>query len=248
MMTAMASLGGAVVPLGCESGTTVTESRSFTATVSLGNAGALQIDSLVPLIVIGERREDVVIDIELSVTASSADTAQRSLDAWTLGERVESGVAFLVLGPAEDGLIGGSARVRAPRDLDLRVLQRNGTVGVADMERAIQIDAVGPVQVAAADGDLRVRVESGDVRADHLLRAGARVDIGVGSGNVQLDLPVPLDANVDASSTQGVVSQHRDLPSRPASVPYRQTAGRGLASIVATTSGGGVVFTERRTN
>ena len=247
-MAAMMSLGGSMLPLACDSGESFTETRSFTSTITIGNATRLQVDVLVPLVVLGERRDDVVVELELSVTASASDVARRALDAWTLGEGNEDRTAFVVVGPPADGLIGGSARVRAPRDIDLRVLQRNGTVGVADMERAIQIDAVGPVQVAAADDDLVIRVESGDVRADHQLRAGARVDIAVANGNVQVDLPVPLDANVDAASTQGVTSMHRDLPSRPANIPYRQTAGGGNASVVATTTGGGVIFTERRTN
>lgn len=248
VMAAMTSLGGSLLPLACDSGASFTETRSFTSTVTIGNATRLQVDVLVPLVIVGERRDDVVVELDLSVTASATDVAQRALDAWTLGEGNEGGTAFVVVGPPSDGFLGGSAVVRAPRDVDLRILQRGGTVGVADMERGIEIDSVGAVQVAAADDDLVIRVESGDVRADHQLRAGARVDIAVGNGNVQVDLPVPLDANVDAASTQGVTSMHRDLPSRPASIPYRETAGGGNASVVATTTGGGVIFTERRTN
>lgn len=234
----------AVVTAGCEDGEGVTVQRAFTATVAI-SAGTVQFDTLLPIEILGERRDDVVLNANLTLTASSATVAQRALDAWTLTTATEGGVAAFVIGPAEMGLIGGTATVRVPNDVVLRVLQRNGTVGIAEMRERVEVQSVGPVLVLNAETDVIVRAENGDVRVDTPLRGATAIDVDVAQGNVQVDLPAALNANVEAASTQGINSSHPDLPTRPGGVPYNQTVGRGVGSVVATTRSGAVIFTVR---
>jgi hypothetical protein len=116
------------------------------------------------------------------------------------------------------------------------------------MEGAMRIDSIRSVRVTEADDDVVLRVESGNALVDARLRPGSAIDVGVGAGDVQIDLPEALSASVEAMATEGVVSSHPALPSRPPSVPYRETAGAGGASVVATTRRGAVVFRARRGN
>ena len=244
-----AAVGGELALLGgCETGPTGAASRQFTSTVAVGSKNQLQIDSLISLSILGERRDDAIFMVDATVTASSSDKASEIIEAYdlTVDLQADPSIAFVTAGPpGQDAFISGLINVRAPRDMDLRILLRGGTLSVGQMEGDVLVDSLGSVSVFDADNDVVLRIESGNALVDSALRAGTRLDINVASGSIQINLPLALSANIQASASGGVVSTHPSLPSRPGTVPYRQTAGTGASSIVATTTNGTVFFAVR---
>lgn len=241
----VAAAGTAVWGLGCEAGDTASFEQTLTSTVTIGNASGLRVDTILALSVVGERRDDILVRLEATLTASSVEAAEQLLSRYQIQSQVADAVVEIIIAPPEDGVLSGTAEVRTPQDLDLRVLERSGPLQIDRMEGAIVADSVGATTVLRAESDVVLRIENGAAFVDTALRASNRIDVGVGTGNVQLNLPTPLNARIQAESSAGVVSNHPELPSRPASVPYLQTVGGGAASVVATTRSGSVVFTQR---
>ena len=243
------SLALAFGPLGCEVGPTAAASGVLTSTVTLDRFDeALVVDSVLPVAVIGARRSDVLVEVELTITASSAEVAERALAAYAIQVEGSGGTRVITAAGPSQGRASGLLRIEAPRDLPLEVSSKGGSARVEGMAAAVAIQAVGPVQLLDARSDAVVRVEVGGAQVDTPLRPGQRVDVGAGSGDVVIALPANPDGRFDAEAPGGVASAHPALPSRPGGVPYGITRGAGLASVVATTRAGTVRFTVRREN
>lgn len=235
---------------GCDDDLSDTVDRTLTSTVTVGSRPTLVVDSVVPVSVVGERRfNEVLVVFEATMTASSAERAEQILDGYNIQSDGESrpGATIITVAAADDGLLGGNLEVRAPLDLALEIAARSGRAEVEAMEDDITVQSSGDVLILGAEADVLVRASAGSVRLDTSLRVGNRVDISTGRGDVQVELPLLLDANIDADATGSVVVQHRELP-RPVGLSYRTTAGRGLASVVVTTLQGSVLFSERGGN
>lgn len=230
----------------CEPGFSVPLEYETTVAVD-SDVARLHVDALIPVRVRGSRRDDLVLRIEGTVTASSTDTAQRAADAYTLEAkpRDEAGPLEIVMAPPSQGQIEGVLTVLMPRDLELLVLSRGGTADVSGMREGIEVQSAGGVLVADSSPVVLVRSEQGGVALDSNLAGGVTIDVDSARGDIQLALPSAPSVRILADAANGISSSHPSLPSRPAGVPYQQVLGGGSASVVLSARGGGIFFIQR---
>lgn len=236
-VVALLALAGA----GC-GGDQASASRTLESSYALGTEAAIFIQSVVPIAVIGERRDDLALVVEATVTASAADVAERALDAWAPEVDVESspGTVIYVIGHGSEGNLSGTAEVRIPRDMDLRVLSSNGDALVQTMTSDIRVDALATVAVLEPRGNVDIRVESGTGLVRGGFRSGTTTTVRVGSGNAQLEVPSSTSLTIEADTTAGIASSHPSFPSRAAGLTYTVSAGSGSATAIVEARSGGL--------
>lgn len=240
-------VASACAALGVGCGPSFSAPLSFEGTVEVpASVVTLTVDARVPVVVRGTRRDDAGVELEGTITASAADTAERVAASYAVDDEAEGDTGLRILMPLpSQGQIQGRLTLSIPRDLDLVVVSRGGTAEVDGMEAAMDVQSAGGVVVRGAEGPTRVRSESGGVLVDTPLPPSAAIDVAATDGDVQVILPVSPSARIEATAPGGVSSGHPSLPSRPAGVPYAQTVGSGAASVVVTTRRGTVFFTVR---
>ncbi|MBX2811038.1 MAG: hypothetical protein KTR25_04490 [Myxococcales bacterium] len=245
LATGIMTLGLSCLPMACETVPTDTASRQWTSTVAIGTVANLHFDSPIDLSIVGERRNDVRLDLNLTVVASSTTAAEEAVATYDPTTTVADNQANIVFGPPEEGRLKGSVIARVPADVDLGVTQRGAVLQLEDMTGDIDIQNAGDISISADSNLVRVRCELGNVLIRSPVSGGSVLDVLVGVGSIQLELPSVLNARIEAQGTAGINSTHSQLPNRPGNVPYIGTTGSGSASIVATTRSGTILFTVR---
>lgn len=232
---------------GCEPSPQETVDRTWTSTVDIDNASNLRFDTLLSLDIVGERRDDIRLDINATLAASSTAAARIALDDYALTvDTTNRQLTTITTGPPSEGLISGVIVAYVPQDVGLIVAQRSGTVRITNLIRDISVDSLGQVEIYGAELQTRVRAENANVFVESPLRPTTQLDIGVGSGNIQIAVPANLNVAIEANAPGGYPSTHPLLPTRQAGVPYDLVVGSGSASIVATTGGGTIFFVVRQ--
>jgi DUF4097 and DUF4098 domain-containing protein YvlB len=158
----------------------------------------------------------------------------------------------------------------APRARDLEVTATTGSGDLSARDVTGSLDASnrsGTIRIDGFRGDLRARSEYGDVALDGELaaldaetgsgtlrvvaRAGSRVAspwrIETRYGDVAIDVPRDLDAQIDAATTHGRISGDVDVKSTGGDDDHRASAkvGAGGGAIRITTSNGDVRILRR---
>ncbi len=241
-MTALLLLGAAISNLSCEGEPLTIAERVLSSTVSLSRESQLTIDTVVPLVITGNPRQNQLIaKIELTATASASDVAERIAQEAELEVTLEGKEAKLTLAPPKVGFLSGRFTLEAPADMDLTVIQRGGTVDVTGMRETISVQSYTHVNIVDARADVSVGVENGNALVDTRLSPSTNTLIRTRSGDIQLTIPDSISANINATGGAGVAVSHPQLPMRPANLPYQVSVGNGLASVVIQ-AGGKVVI------
>ena len=231
----------------CTLGPQYTADRSISEAIALGDEPVLVIDSILPVDFRGaRRRSDIQVDIEATLTASSAETAEKMAAALTLehSSSDDGSTLTLTLAPPAKGFIAGTIVIAAPSDLHVQIIERGGAVRVDGLEGELQVDAVSDVQVLNAQNSATIRVAQGSVWLDALAQPGSNTQVEVGVGNVNLALPTTTTLNV-ALFAQGseIIIDHPQFPRvLNTGRPYEATVGAALAAISLSTQQGAVTI------
>jgi hypothetical protein len=235
--------------IGCAEVPQFSETRSLTSTVALDRESLLDVDSVVSLSIVGERRStDLHFALEATVTASTSTRAKILADALALAPTSDGDTVTLKVEAPSEASLSGTLEIGAPPDLDLTIVERGGTVDVEDLEGSLRIVSQSHVRVVGATRDTVVGVVSGNALVDTLATPGTTTTIEVTAGDIELTLPEGLSANLLAVAGQGqIYIAHPRLPpflGRPGDV-YSANVGGGLAVFRLETRAGKIVIRTR---
>jgi hypothetical protein len=133
--------------------------------------------------------------------------------------------------------------VMLPDDIDVEARVLGGGIRARDMDGDLDLRAAGPVTADPVRGDAAINAGSGGAFVRAELRSGADVRAQVELGDLELILPVPLSARVQATTQAGsIILQHPSLPLRPSGRPYDVTVGGGASSVRALTRRGDIIL------
>jgi hypothetical protein len=245
--------------------------RTLTSTVTLSAETNLVLVSPVALTATGSLgRSAVYATLEAVVTASTATKArvlagELSLDV----TRVDAADVKLDLGNPPGtfiGALGGSLSLGLPASLGLTAEVDNGTTVISGLTGPIAITSNEAVKITGGAAGITVSVQNGNAIVDTALLPGGMTTISVGQGDIELDLPAALSADlaVQSGSAQ-IVINHPALSSlpltqltmplnfgQPISVPqsgdgmsFQATVNGGAAVVRAVTQSGQVVINAR---
>lgn len=217
------------------------------ATVSVGRATTFVVDSPVPLLVTGVGRStDVVYELTGVMTASTASVATELAEAVALSvETLDPQGIQLVFENAEprNGRLQGELRIWLPDDMDVVIFGNGGTVDVDRIEGNIDVNAIGQTRVLGAVGSVSVGVEAGAALVQTSALPGTVVDLRTRGGDIVLELPTRVSAQIVASAGgMGQIAQrHPNLPPYVGGgFDYVTTVGGGLSDIRLTTGSGNI--------
>jgi hypothetical protein len=245
----VAGLGLFAILPSCGGGESFTATRSITSTVTLAGESRLVVNLPLPVVLRGERREDVVVAADFTITASTSTPASNVADTIQILTERRDGDLFIGLGePTTRGrFAAGGVVIRLPRDVDLDVTERGGTVEIEGIEGKIRVNSLGHVRVTGAEDDVFVAVQSGNALVDTDLRPGGSTTVQLVRGDIQLTTPAAVSADIEAVSESGlIVIAHPSLPRYPGGgLPYRANVGGGLNTVRLSTRSGVVVIGSR---
>src|SRR5688572_11054787 len=133
---------------GCLTGEQHTVERTLTSTVTLTRESLLEVNLPIPVLLDGtSRTNDVVISVDLTVTASSSSAAIARADEIEIQAMSEQGVLRVGITEPMRVALGGMAALTLPGDLDVDITERGGTVDVVSIEGDIVINSLSHVRV-----------------------------------------------------------------------------------------------------
>jgi hypothetical protein len=201
--------------------------------------------------VAGENRRDVAV--RAVVQAWAYDQAEAERIAAAVDVAVDSGVVQ-AQGPEQRGRAGWSVsyRVLAPRDTDLSLQTRNGSIEVDGVRGELVLEARnGSIGLRGVAGNVRGRTTNGGVDAELMGRTwdGAGLDLQTTNGGVRLRIPEDYSARLETGTVNGGIDI--DFPVTVQGRIGREfstTLGRGGPLIRAETTNGHVRLTRDRGN
>lgn len=231
----------------CMEGEQVSLERSLTSTVTLEGERRLVTNLPIPVTIEGERRvNDVLVTVDLTVTASSSTQARILADMITIEEEHADRDLVIGITEPENARLSGTVRIQLPADLDVKVTERGGTVDVLEVEGEIEVDSLSHVRVTGAEENVDVAVEAGNALVESAQNPGLTTTIRVNAGDVELTLPPAVSADIEAVATNGIVVAHPMLQRWPGgNQPYRASVGGGLSIVRLSTRRGLVVIRSR---
>ncbi len=239
----------AVSAISCDAVPTFSYSRSFTSTVTVSTERVVGISAPVSMEIVRARRTDILISVNITVTASSSTVARTRAEGIELSIlQTDGATARIELPSPEDFGIDGSLRVEVPSDIEVQGASSNVVI-IRGVEKPIIAIAGKGVQVEGAAGSVQVSVDNGNAVVDTRLDANASVEITVGSGNIDLALPARISAEVTAIvQQQGEVSiAHAGLPAAIGlgKTRYGTSVNGGLSAVRALITTGRITIRSR---
>ncbi|MBK6687668.1 MAG: hypothetical protein IPG45_24555 [Deltaproteobacteria bacterium] len=229
---------------GCNSGPVASANRVLTATVALSNETALIVNAPVAIELRGARRLDqIIVRAEVTITASSADTAERQAAALTLvEERVAADRVLRLTLPGSTDDTTGKITLEVPADLDLGI-NGGATIDASGMDGSYDVRALSTVLIADAQRDVVVRT-SGGIRLTTRASPGTTADLEQGVGDIELILPALPSVQFQAATGNGqIVIAHPQLPPwSGGNNAYQVSVNGGLSAIRLVTQSGNVVI------
>jgi hypothetical protein len=235
-----------VAGAGCIAGEQHTAERTLTSTVTLTRESLLDVNLPIPVVLEGSARtNDVIITVELTVTASSSTVATQKADEVKIETDSEAGVLTLRITEPSRVSLGGSVLVRLPPDLDVKVTERGGTVDVLSVDGRIEVDSASHVRVVGAKDNVSIGVEAGNALVQTEAQPGKQTVINLRQGDIELTLPPAVSVNIEADvvGNGNIVVAHPTLPRYPGgTLPYRTEVAGGLSVIRLQTGAGLIVI------
>ena len=239
--------GIALAAVACDGTPPSAFERSLTSTVALQGESLLVTNVPLPIVFEGERRNDIIFTVDLTVTASSSTLARTVAESIEITELREARSLELGIIEPDRGRLSGTIRVRLPRDLDLVVTERAGTVDVFEVTGSIKVNSLSHVRITGAENDLFVAVEAGNALVDSDLPPSKTTTIRTGTGDIELKGPPGMSTQIQAETQEGdIVIAHPALPRWPGgNLPYRAQVNGGLHQISILAGQGTIVVTSR---
>jgi hypothetical protein len=219
----------------------------FTATVTLGNETTLIVDSVLPLVMQGNRRiTEVLIDARATITASTSTLARRLADDFSVQIERESPTTLRLVLPRPDrGAIGGTFKVTLPAEMHIGVFERSGTVDILNVAGQMEVNSLGHAKIVQATNSAKINVERGNALIDTTLPQGSTTDVRVGNGDIQLTIPAGISATFDVVVVgEGeIIASHPRLPTNLSGrQSFRTTVAGGLSIVRLSTGNGRIVI------
>jgi hypothetical protein len=234
----------AMLSTGCLAGEQHTVERTLTSTVTLTRERILDVNFPIPIVLEGSRRsDDVVIKLDLTVTASSSSAAMARADEIEIKTVSEQGVLRVGMTEPSHASLGGRAGLLLPADLDVAVTERGGTVDVVGVEGQMIINSLSHVRVLGATNNLQVNVEGGNALVQTDSGPGKQTLIRLKQGDIELTLPLAVSADIlaDVTGNGTILINHPNLPRYPGgTLPYAANVG-GALSIIRLETGAGLI-------
>jgi hypothetical protein len=241
-MIAVIAVGAA----GCLTGEQHTVERTLTSTVTLSRESLVFVNLPIPVVIEGSNRtDDVVIEVDLTVTASSSTVADLKADEVKIETKSENDALLVAITEPPRVTLGGRCSILMPADVDLKVLGRGGTVDVVSMEGQIEIDAITHVRVVGVQDNMDVAIENGNALIESEAPPGKLLVVNLNRGDIDLTLPAAVSANIEADviGSGNIVIAHPMLPRYPGgTLPYRADVSGGLSVIRLQTGTGLIVI------
>jgi hypothetical protein len=198
--------------------------------------------------VTGENRRDV--QVRAVVHAWAADDAEAERVASAVNVRSDG--ELRAEGPDRGGRTGWSVsfEVLAPREIDLTLETRNGSIAVADVRGELELEAVnGSINLDSVAGNVHGRTTNGGVDATLVGDTwdGAGLDVRTTNGGVRLRVPDDYSARLQTSTVHGGIDV--DFPVTVQGRIGREfstTLGKGGPLVRVATTNGGVRVTRGR--
>jgi hypothetical protein len=229
---------------GCLAGEQHTVERTLTSTVTLSRESVLEVNLPIPMVLDGaSRTNDVVINVDLTVTASSSSAAIARADEIEIVTMSEQGVLRVGITEPMRVALGGIAALTMPGDLDVVLTERGSTVDVVSIEGDIVINSLSHVRVVGATSNVSVAIETGNALVQTESNPGKQTVIQLKRGDIELTLPPAVSADIEADvlGNGNIVIAHPRLPRYPGgTLPYRATVAGGL-SIIRLQTGAGLI-------
>lgn len=256
-LVALAASVAAAAMVSCGESPSGSAQRTFTSTVTLGDQIRVIVDSPVSLVVKGSPvRREVVATVNVTVTASSAERAKVIADelelvAEPIASSRELKLTLTGVAPFQAGL-SGELVLEMPNEMALSAIVRGGTGRIESVEGAIEVTAISSVRITGAKDKAIVKINSGNAIIDSFAPPGSQIQADVGTGDIELDLPPTVSADIEATiGQQGagrVLVDHPALPQPvgPGVTNYKQRVNGGLALVRVLARAGNIVIRARR--
>ena len=201
-----------------------------------------------------KRAQDLLKDVQADVSLgpdritikSRYPKRNETVGLWdVLGQRVTSmNIHYYVQVPAQTDLTLETSNG------DLQVKGTSGDIDGQTVNGGVEVRSVsGPVEVSTTNGNIRLASVSGSARAEttngevaaELTRVGGsgRIELTTTNGDVNVILPDPVRATLDAMTTNGRVR---------VGYPIERESGSTARTLRGRIGGGGVTFVLRTTN
>jgi hypothetical protein len=200
--------------------------------------------------VTGEDRRDVHVRATVHAWARDEAEAERIVSA----VNIRSDGTLRADGPDQEGRAGWSVgyEILTPREIDLNVETRNGSIAVDDVRGNLSLEAQnGSLKLDAVAGNVRGRTRNGGVDAELTgdTWQGAGLDLETTNGGVRLRIPENYSARLETATVNGGIDI--DFPVTVQGRLGREfstTLGDGGPLVRAETTNGQVRITRGRGN
>ncbi len=247
LFLSMAAVAISLSSSGCEVGPQFTAQQKTTSTITLVGQRSLLINSALSTTILGERRlNEVEVELDARVSATSSATAHMlAAELEVVEDDSDPTVLSLTLPMLQQASLDGTLIIKVPKDLPVVAIQRSGTLDVIDVQESININAISHVRVTGAERDVSVAIEQGNALVETRATPGTQTIISVGSGSIELTVPLALSANIEAAvGTAGAI-----IPNHPAlspwvggGLPYLANVNGGLSVFRLSTRSGNIVI------
>lgn len=152
----------------------------------------------------GENRRDVLVRARVEAWARDDAEAQRIVDE--IAVRSDSGVRAEGPSPGNRGGWSVSYEVLAPRELDLSLETRNGSIAINNVRGDLSLQASnGSIDLQGVAGNVQGRTTNGGVNATLTGDTwdGAGLDLETTNGGVRLRVPEDYSARLETSTVNG---------------------------------------------
>jgi hypothetical protein len=192
--------------------------------------------------VMGEARRDVQVRAMVHAWAYDDAEAERILG----GVNIRSDGVLRAEGPDNRGRSGWSVTyaVVAPREIDLSLETRNGSIAVTDVRGDLTLEAQnGGIRLDGVAGNVRGRTTNGGVNAELTGKTweGSGLDLKTTNGGVRLRVPEDYSARLETGTVNGGIDI--DFPvmvQGSIGREFETTLGAGGPLVRATTTNGQV--------
>jgi hypothetical protein len=244
-----------ITVIACRAGPVSVASQQLTSTVSVSSQSTLLVTSPLPLDVLGAvARSNVLAQLNAIVTASTSTGAVRiakGITMTTSNGSDPSQVMLAVAAPSGAEMITGTLNLTIPALFGISAqITNGGTAQVAHVQGPIALMLDNSVVIQDAGGSVNVAITGGSALVDTRAPPGSTTQVILGSGDIEIDLPVGVSVTIDAqvADTYSVVVNHPALPAAigPLQTHYATQVNGGLAVIRCSTGLGTITFGVRQ--
>lgn len=223
--------------------------EEWSRTYTLPQGGSLEIVNTNGAIVVNAAAgPQIEVKATRTARAASDEDAQALLKQTSITEAVTPN-RIAVQTTNGNGILRGRRsvnveyQVRVPAGIEINVKTENGGIGLHDVDGSVTAATTnGGIRGTNLSGQYSAHIVNGGIVMD-VVRATGPIDLDTVNGGIRLDVPVGLNADVEARAVNGGVSADDSLGLTAAERSRTRLSGKlngGGVKVSATTVNGGV--------